>query len=331
MKSKIINVLIISMFLLTNIAGFTALGINGNISNSEDSKFKNNEYIPNNLSDSDGDGVTNRYALIIGTDSMVYCDNDADDMSDVLEDSGWTVKVYKNSKATKLNILNGIQWLADKSDTDDIVLFYFSGHGATRVISDCFGGPIFLIELKIAFSAISSSTIQVLIFDTCHAGSMVVGADNPDFKLKFYNYDGDYPDNDEEFETSGFFGFCDTGRVVIASCRGFQYSYGDPQFKNGIFTYYFVEGLKQKSTDTNGNGWVSATEALEYAKPKTKERAAKHSLLGQWPTKVKDTNLGQVDLSKIGNGRVRVKIFSFFENLKILNQRIIVFLKYFLK
>ncbi len=319
MKGKIIIICIINILLLTNIAGLSVMGITAD---------KKDTYQKSNVLDADG--TTNKYALIIGTDSMVYSDKDADDMSDVLKDSGWTIKVYKNLKATKANILSGIRWLADKSDTDDIVLFYFSGHGATRVIADCYGQPIFLIQLKIAFSAISPLTTQILIFDTCHAGSMSVGADNPKFKLKFYNYDGDYPDNDEEFETNGFFGFGGSGRVVIASCRGFQYSYGDPEFKNGIFTYYYVQGLKNKDTDTNGNGWISATEALEYAEPRTKQRAASHSLLGQWPIKIKDTNLGQVDITKIGNGRVRVKIFPILKNLIILNPRIMFILKYIL-
>jgi len=43
-----------------------------------------------------------------------------------------------------------------------------------------------------------------------------------------------------------FFGFNGTGRVVLAACRGFQYSYGDSYLKNGIFTYYLVEALKKQ-------------------------------------------------------------------------------------
>lgn len=313
-------------------SGLSAIGIKENVSKTgltnqiKNKILLNNKDVYHDSSVLDADGITNKYALVIGTDPGAFCEDDAIDMSNVLEDKGWSVKVYKNLFATKENILSGIQWLADISDNDDIVLFFFSGHGATRVIADRFNQPIFLIRLKIAFSAISPLTTQVLIFDTCHAGSMSVGADVPNFKLKYFNYNGDYPE-DEEFENDGFFGLNGTGRVVIALCRGFQYSYGDPGFQNGIFTHYFIKGLSAKDTDTNGNGWISATEALEYAKPRTRQRGMQYSLMGQWPMKVKDNNLGQVDLIKIGDGEGRNKIFLHLENFKLLNSRIMFILR----
>ena len=319
MNKKIIILIILSILVLTNIEGVLAI------------KTKNNLYEKdvNLKSDSSkGDGETKRYALVIGTDPMAFCTNDAEDMSSVLEDHGWNVKVYKGLSATKENILNGIQWLADQSDSDDIVLFFFSGHGATRVIADYYNKPIFLIELKLAFLKINPLTTQVLIFDTCHAGTLNVGADVPKFRLKYFYYDGEYPDGDEEFEKYGFFGFNGTGRVVLAACKGFQYSYGDPYLRNGVFTYYLVEALRNKETDTNKNGWISEKEAFDYAKPKTRQRTKDYSLLGQCPEIVKDTHLGQVSLIKVEKKGVnRNKSFSLIENHNFLNSKIYILLK----
>jgi hypothetical protein len=321
MNKKIIILLISTMFIVTNIEGISAITTKEIISENKVTKTeitKNLDYYKDinlNLGPLGGDGITNRFAVIIGTDNSVFCQNDANDMSQILGNCGWKLKVYKGKEASKKNILNGIQWLADQSDNDDIVLFYFSGHGSTRVIADYDFEPIFLIELKIAFLKIKLLTTQVLIFDTCHAGSLNVGAEVPGFKLKYFNYNGEFPENDLEFKKSGFFGFNGIGRVVLASCRGFQYSYGDPKFKNGIFTYYLIEAFNNNNTDTNDNGWISEREAFDYAQTKTRERS---SLFIQWPEIVKDTNLGQVDLIKFRDGTSRNKIYSILENIRLL-------------
>ena len=84
-------------------------------------------------------------------------------------------------------------------------MFFFSGYGATRVVADFYLQPIFLIELKLAFLKINPLTTQVLIFDSCHSGTLTVAPENPRFRLKYFDYKGEYPDNDEEFKKYGFF------------------------------------------------------------------------------------------------------------------------------
>jgi uncharacterized caspase-like protein len=103
----------------------------------------------------------------------------------------------------------------------------------------------------------------VLIFDCCHAGSMPVKDENLDPNLKVRRIENS--DGDDNYE--GLFdGLSKTGRVILASCKKNEKAgiFSD----NGIFTYYFVEGL-EGSADINQDNWVSAEEAFEYAKPRT--------------------------------------------------------------
>jgi hypothetical protein len=50
----------------------------------------------------------------------------------LLEGNNWKpdhVKFLLNEDATRENILNALDWLAEKSDSNDIIFFYFNGHG----------------------------------------------------------------------------------------------------------------------------------------------------------------------------------------------------------
>ena len=86
-----------------------------------------------------GDGVTNYYAVICGIstykyiNNLYYCDDDARDIrSALLASSNWTsshITLLVNSAASKNAIKSAIQRMVNRSDEDDVCLFFFSGHG----------------------------------------------------------------------------------------------------------------------------------------------------------------------------------------------------------
>ena len=202
-----------------------------------------------------------RWAVIIGTDDQAYCDHDADDMYNALRNNGWEsshIKKYTRSSADKSSILSAISWLRSSEDYNDIVLFFFSGHGNKRIIAGYYGSIITLAELQLAFSGFGSSKM-VLIFDTCFAGSL--------------DPDGKYipvltTDEDDDSEYKGVFdGLAERGRIIIASCKRTETSWGFKDLNNGVFTYYFSKGFE--TNDDNNDGWVSAEEAFSYAYPRT--------------------------------------------------------------
>lgn len=66
-----------------------------------------------------------------------YSVNDARDFSQQLERYyGFNhIKLVTDAAATKINVRSAVlDWLAPKEDRDDIVLFYFAGHGSAEYL-----------------------------------------------------------------------------------------------------------------------------------------------------------------------------------------------------
>lgn len=146
-----------------------------------------------------------------------------------------------NSEASKSEIRAAVEWLASNEDTDDTVLFYFSGHGDP----DGYIGPynayyantwISSRELSRWLSPLESKRV-VIILDTCYAG---------------------------QYETD----LSSSGRVVLMSSGADEYSYSGED--GGAFTYYLLEALSEFSiTDANLDYELSAEELFQYAEPET--------------------------------------------------------------
>jgi hypothetical protein len=276
---------------------------------------------------SNGDGVIDRWAVIVGTDRYAFCDNDAEELYSTLitEGYGWDeshIQKRVRGDASKENIIDDIIWMRENADADDIVLFYFSGHGGRRVIADYWGEPLFLVELKWEFQRAKSyfqrETKQVFIFDTCHAGSWrddeekveaaYENASRYGLKLKYFDYDDENDDGggDKEIDEKGIFGLSGPNRIVIASCRGYEFSYGDRNLGggNGIFSYYLIEGLATKDVDTKKHGkidgWISAEEVFDYSEPATKVHTKIFLWICQQHPENNDQIFGQATLTKAG-------------------------------
>jgi len=278
-------------------------------------------------------GATEYYALIIGTDPEVWCDNDANDMYNVLINNGWkseNVKILTRTQATKDNFINEIDRLDDKEDRNDVVLFFFSGHGGFRAIAFYDGeaynrDAMSLFWLNLYFNRLDAGKL-ILIFDTCHAGSL---KDKEDSLMRstsnqFLSEDMNsmrmsIEEGEEEY--AGLFGLSGLGRIVIASCGIFEYSYGSPEYQNGYFTYHYVEGLKGYA-DSDNNGRVSAEEAFDYARSRTIDDTRDNpKTKTQHPT-MSDRILGQVEITNmvVSNGYIEFNL-EFFVSEETLKER----------
>jgi len=286
-------------------------------------------------------GVTEYYAFLIGTDPKIWCDDDANDMANVLISNGWkseNVEKLTTIEATKNNFIDEINWLDDKEDSNDVVLFFFSGHGGSRCIAfyDEWSGTfnrdvMYLLTLSYYINKLDAEKL-ILIFDTCHAGSLQMkedplmrGISNQFFSENINNVQTSV---EEEADPLGIFGLSGLGRIVIASCGSFEYAYGSPEYQNGYFTYHYVEGLKGKA-DFNNNGCVSAEEAFYYAKPRTKDDTENNpKTKTQHPT-MSDLIIGQVDITNMdiscrySEYNPKRIIIAFKERFVILTEKII--------
>jgi hypothetical protein len=229
---------------------------------------------------------SNRYAVIYGVadypgsaNDLNYTDDDAEDFRTALiTDGGFqtsNVRLRLDSEATSTNMQNDItSWLASTVGPNDLVVFYFSGHGSQGLGSEwlCTYDPYWVsdTELDSWLDTLASQRVVVMI-DACHCGgfitSMATGALLEDARHKCL------PPRDgvaRDIAADAFIKDVNQpGRVVIAASRADEYSYETSYYEHGIFTYHLLQGLGSISADTHdGNGWISAEEAFDYLYPR---------------------------------------------------------------
>ncbi|KQC08506.1 MAG: hypothetical protein APR55_11505, partial [Methanolinea sp. SDB] len=243
-----------------------------------------------------------KYAILVGIEDyanlgdLENCDDDARDMRALLlgSECGFSygnIELLLNSQATRNNIKGAIERVSTQAGPEDLVVFYFSGHGSFGEdlppydeSSDgldeyiCpqdsrYSGKVNYIrddELKGWFDAIPANH-KLLIFDSCYSGGMAKSAEPEllsdkrpisDFMRDFLN------DSDGE---SRFFAKDVSGSpyLVLAACREYEESSaGTP---NSVFTYFLLRAFDSIAADTDNDGWISAEEAFYYAEPRTVE------------------------------------------------------------
>jgi hypothetical protein len=246
------------------------------------------------------------WAVIVGVsdylnlNSLQYADDDAQDIYNRLTGTGWqpaNIQLLTNSQATKANIQNAINWLGTNAASQDLCLFFFSGHGTygpdVAPVDETDGYDEYLCpydsliigwdndirddELDAWMSPITAR--KAAIIDACYGGGFFKGAAKYALKAK----SDVFPTNVSNAPADGFAKDINkTGFMVLAACDYNETSaeYGYPLW-NGVFTYYLNEGLGGPA-DVNGNG-VSAEEAFTYAAPRVQSFVLTHSNIAQDP------------------------------------------------
>ncbi|MEO0839847.1 MAG: caspase family protein [Cyanobacteria bacterium J06643_5] len=176
------------------------------------------------------------------------------------------ITVLKNPQPQKVR--NEIYNLFANRKKDDLVLFYFSGHGikdekgklylSTRTTRKDNGKLVkpSSIAASVLHESIndSRSQRQVIILDCCFSGAIATGMTAKD--------DGSI---DLEEQLGG------TGRAILTSSSSTQYSFEQEGSELSLYTRYLVEGIKTGAADTDGDGQISIDELHEYASQKVHE------------------------------------------------------------
>ena len=117
---------------------------------------------------------------------------------------------------------------------------------------------------------------KLLLIDACHSGDyeaedVLPKNENPKIAVAKTNIlsKGNSPvlglANTSELVRELFNEFrTDTGTTIISSSSGLQFSYEDPRWQNGVFTYVFLHGLKSMEADENKDGQITASEIQAY-------------------------------------------------------------------
>lgn len=180
---------------------------------------------------------------------------------------GKQVSVLTNPGRQEMEV--AIELLFTRCQKDDLVVFFFSGHGIKDDV-----GTLHLssrgTKKNVDGSLIRSTSVsadfiqkmmdrsrskrQVAILDCCFSGAFIRGMSAKDDGLI-----------DIKSQLGG------EGRVILTSSASTQYSFEDTSDDLSIYTKYLVEGIETGIADQDHDGKIATNELHEYIKRKVQE------------------------------------------------------------
>jgi hypothetical protein len=219
-----------------------------------------------------------------------------------------------NEKATRDRIQEAKAWLKQARPSDLVVVFA-AGHGMTDTRQNYFFGTYDIDPVRPELNGLPyeefealldgiASLQKVLLIDTCFSGE--IEKDEPtvvsqaqtdgagDVKMRAFKAPrgievvadaaaGSSASSDAMLRFQQEL-FADlrrgTGAVVISSASGNEYALEGEQWKNGVFTYALLSGLRDHKADANKDGTITVGELQAYVIDEVRRLTAG----GQHPT-----------------------------------------------
>lgn len=161
------------------------------------------------------------------------------------------VRLLIDEDATHANIIQAMRQTFLRADENDVVLFYFSGHGLQGAFLpvDYDGIDNRLEHYQIRDALIATRAKHKLVLaDACHSGSLLAARVPVHETLKRYY---------EAFDQST------GGTALLLSSKSEEYSLEDGGLRSGIFSHFLIRGLKGEA-DMNGDKLVTIVELFGY-------------------------------------------------------------------
>lgn len=154
-------------------------------------------------------------------------------------------KLLMNDKATVSNVKAALRNMAAKATANDIVVFFFSGHGVKGGFV-CYDG---FLTYDVVASLISNckSNNKMIFADACFSGAI---RDNSGVSSKYKSWNHNI--------------------MLFMSCRSNEVSIETPRMTNGFFTYALQHGLRG-GADKNRDRIITAKELFNYVSAKVKK------------------------------------------------------------
>jgi branched-chain amino acid transport system substrate-binding protein len=221
--------------------------------------------------------MAGRFALLVGVsqygvgfEPLPGSEKDLEQMAQVLGNpdlGGFAVERLLNPEPQRLR--EKIEEFFRNRSRDDVLLFYFSGHGAL----DDTGSRLYLSTCKtrkesqqlVQASAVeatllrehlakSNSQQKVVILDCCFSGAVA---------NLLYNHKG-------ESNAINLEPLKARGSVILASCEAYELSHQAREstaedLAPSLYTRYLVEGIRTGAARTEDNEWIVARNLHEYA------------------------------------------------------------------
>ena len=191
-----------------------------------------------------------------GFTKLDYAEQDAKDFTNVIMEMA-DKNMYKKvdttlilgSAATTFNLQERLTQLSNQVEPNDVVMIFFSGHGLKEnkksyfISSDAIR-PYQGLDMEFIRNRADEMECPVFVFmDACHSG----------------------PGNDKTKGVIEPIIVADKGVIGFYSCKSGQQSIEKKEYKNGVFTYVLVRGLKG-AADVDEDGYISISDLENYVK-----------------------------------------------------------------
>ena len=253
----------------------------------------------------DVNGLPRLYILAVGVSDyqdaalkLTYPAKDAGDFTRTIGDQKG--KLYKdvlmtvltNDKATRDNIMDGLEWLQRQVTQADVAVLFFAGHG----MNDPATGQFYYLPYNANLNAIKRTMVantdimstldslagkRLLFIDSCNSAN--VSGKN---KLRGAM---DIAQIRKEFESAG------QGAAVFAAASGKQGAQENETWGNGAFTKAILEALDGRA-DTRKTGRITITMLNAYITERVKELTSGF----QTPIFKSQDDLGDFPLTLLG-------------------------------
>ncbi|AEE51057.1 caspase family protein [Haliscomenobacter hydrossis] len=208
-----------------------------------------------------------------GVNQLAFAAKDAEDFTACLRRQqnllyrSVEVKLLTEAAADKDNILDGLDWLVQQTDSRDVAMLYFAGHGIQDNQGNFYYLPVNADPGALRRSALSQGDVQATIrsvagkiavfMDACHSGSLM-------HPLTARSLPPDIAAVVNELCAA------ENGAVVFSSATSREYALEDARWQNGAFTKALVEGLSGKA-QTNEQGKITVKSLDVYVSERVKE------------------------------------------------------------
>ena len=220
------------------------------------------------------------YILAVGVGSFTnpdipplsYAAKDAEDFAKLLQNQQGglykevNIRLLTQAKATRDDIVDGLEWLERQTTQRDVAMLFLSGHGTNDNNGDYHFVPANYDPEKVKRTSVSFEDIKktleslagkaIFFVDSCHAGN-AVGKRTKSFQPSLTSMINDLAS-------------AENGVVVFTASTGRQVAQEDDAWQNSAFTKALLEGLSGEA-DIRKSGRVTVNLLDAYISDRVKE------------------------------------------------------------
>jgi len=162
------------------------------------------------------------------------------------------VHILIDEEATRDNVLNTLSEVFGMAGPNDLIIFYFSGHGLNGsflpIDFDGFNNKIAHEEVAKVFNA-SKAKYKLCLADACHSGSLIAlrSVQTEPVLVQYYNT----------------LSKAAAGTALIMSSKAEETSLESSGLRQGVFSHFLIRGLKGEA-DKNKDKVVTVEELFNY-------------------------------------------------------------------